>query len=92
MLWIRQVPDSEMLVDEYEQYHNDRTDEVVVSRSGSEDPEPEPLADDRKTLAFPSFVCSSSHARGPGRHLVSRNPRGGVAVPVRSYERSFRQA
>ncbi|TQB70857.1 hypothetical protein MPDQ_008023 [Monascus purpureus] len=44
-----------MLVDEYEQYHNnnnDRTDVVVVSRSGSEEleqeqePEPEPLAND----------------------------------------------
>lgn len=39
-----------MLVDEYEPYqnNNDRTDVVVVSRSGSEEPEPEPLADDRK--------------------------------------------
>lgn len=39
-----------MLVDEYEQYqnNNDRTDVVVVSRSGSEEPEPEPLATDRK--------------------------------------------
>lgn len=39
-----------MLVDEYEQYHNnnDKTDVVVVSRSGSEEePEPEPSADDR---------------------------------------------
>ncbi|KAB8234736.1 ubiquitin-specific protease UBP15 [Aspergillus alliaceus] len=40
------VTDNEMLVDEYEQYHNDRTDDVVVSRSGSEEPEPEPPADD----------------------------------------------
>jgi hypothetical protein len=39
-----------MLVDEYEQYHNDRTDDVVVSRSGSEEPEPEPLADDCKIV------------------------------------------
>ncbi|KAF9887303.1 hypothetical protein FE257_010298 [Aspergillus nanangensis] len=38
--------DNEMLVDEYDQYHNDRTDDVVVSRSGSEEPEPEPLAND----------------------------------------------
>ncbi|PWY79654.1 ubiquitin C-terminal hydrolase [Aspergillus heteromorphus CBS 117.55] len=44
------VPDSEMLVDEYEQFHNDRTDEVVVSRSGSEEPEPEPLADDHAAM------------------------------------------
>ncbi|PYH96113.1 ubiquitin C-terminal hydrolase [Aspergillus ellipticus CBS 707.79] len=44
------VPDSEMLVDEYEQFHNDRTDEVVVSRSGSEEPEPEPLATDHAAM------------------------------------------
>lgn len=36
-----------MLVDEYEQYNNDRTDVIVVSRSGSEEePEPELLAND----------------------------------------------
>lgn len=52
-----------MLVDEYEQYHNnnnDRTDVVVVSRSGSEElepeqePEPEPLANDC-TTSLPAF-------------------------------------
>lgn len=44
-----------MLVDEYEQYqNNDRTDVVVVSRSGSEEePEPEPLADDRTSSQSP---------------------------------------
>jgi len=44
-----------MLVDEYEQYqnNNDRTDVVVVSRSGSEEPETEPLANDRKGIHFP---------------------------------------
>lgn len=38
-----------MLVDEYEQYNNDRTDEIVVSRSGSEEEpeaEAEPVATD----------------------------------------------
>ncbi len=36
-----------MVVDEYEQYHNDRADVVLVSPSGSaSEPEPEPLADD----------------------------------------------
>lgn len=35
-----------MLVDEYEQFQNDHPDVVVVSRSGSEEPESEPLADD----------------------------------------------
>ncbi|KAL3462575.1 hypothetical protein BJX64DRAFT_258975 [Aspergillus heterothallicus] len=39
-------PDNEMLVDEYEQYHHDRTDDVVVSQSGSEEPETDPPADD----------------------------------------------
>lgn len=44
-----------MLVDEYEQYqnNNDRTDVVVDSRSGSEEPEPEPLANDRKSIPSP---------------------------------------
>lgn len=41
-----QLTDNDMLVDEYEQFNNDRTDVVVVSRSGSEEPEAEPLADD----------------------------------------------
>ncbi|KAL2863310.1 ubiquitin-specific protease UBP15 [Aspergillus lucknowensis] len=40
------VADNEMLVDEYEQFHQDRTDDVVVSQSGSEEPEAEPPADD----------------------------------------------
>ncbi|OJJ32980.1 hypothetical protein ASPWEDRAFT_43017 [Aspergillus wentii DTO 134E9] len=46
------VADSDMLVDEYEQYqnNNDRTDVVVVSRDGSEEPEPEPLADDHAAM------------------------------------------
>lgn len=50
----------DMLVDEYEQYpnNNDRTDVVVVSRSGSEEPEQEPLADDRKSP--PSLFSSTS--------------------------------
>ncbi|KAL3478386.1 hypothetical protein BJX99DRAFT_224406 [Aspergillus californicus] len=46
------VADSEMLVDEYEQFHNDRTDDVVVSQSGSEEPETEPPADD-----FPAMMA-----------------------------------
>ncbi|KAL2825982.1 hypothetical protein BDW59DRAFT_145700 [Aspergillus cavernicola] len=46
------VADNEMLVDEYEQFHNDRTDDVVVSQSGSEEPEAEPPADD-----FPAMIA-----------------------------------
>ncbi|OJJ48937.1 hypothetical protein ASPZODRAFT_129272 [Penicilliopsis zonata CBS 506.65] len=40
------LADNEMLVDEYEQYHNDRADVVVVSRPGSEDQGSEVLAND----------------------------------------------
>lgn len=40
-----------MLVDDYEQYQNDKTDDVVVSQSGSDEPESEPLADDRENLS-----------------------------------------
>ncbi|KAH8702140.1 putative ubiquitin C-terminal hydrolase [Talaromyces proteolyticus] len=40
-----------MLVDEYEQYNNDRTDVIVVSRSGSEEePESEPAANDYEAM------------------------------------------
>ncbi|KAL2010554.1 hypothetical protein VTN00DRAFT_6361 [Thermoascus crustaceus] len=45
-----QLTDNDMLVDEYEQFNNDRTDVVVVSRSGSEEPEAEPLADDYEAM------------------------------------------
>ncbi|KAL1970798.1 hypothetical protein VTN77DRAFT_2632 [Rasamsonia byssochlamydoides] len=45
------LPDNDMLVDEYEQYNNDRTDVIVVSRSGSEEePEPEILANDYEAM------------------------------------------
>lgn len=45
-----------MLVDEYEQYNNDRTDVIVVSRSGSEEePEPELLANDCTDFFPPPF-------------------------------------
>jgi hypothetical protein len=50
-----QPTDNQMLVDEYERYHHDRTDDVVVSHSGSEEPEAEPSADDCKTLAIPAL-------------------------------------
>jgi ubiquitin carboxyl-terminal hydrolase 7 len=36
-----------MLVDEYNQYQNEKTDVVVVSQPGSEEPDPPPTADDR---------------------------------------------
>lgn len=40
-----------MLVDEYEQYPNEKTDVVVVSRSGSDEPDSRPSATDR-TFCF----------------------------------------
>jgi len=44
-----------MLYDGYDQFHNDRTDVIVVSRSGSEDePESEPLANDCMALPLPT--------------------------------------
>lgn len=44
-----------MLYDGYDQYNNDRTDVIVVSRSGSEDePESEPLANDCRALTLPA--------------------------------------
>lgn len=62
-----------MLFDGYEQYNNDRTDVIVVSRSGSEDePESEPAANDctaspyiraihNERQKFPAFViCTGS--------------------------------
>lgn len=50
-----------MLVDEYDQYPAEKTDVVVVSRSGSDEPESAPTADDRMF-----FVASPSlpQARG----------------------------
>lgn len=45
-----QLAENDMLVDEYEQLSNERTDVVVVSRSGSDDPESAPSAADRMCL------------------------------------------
>lgn len=55
---LQQVTESDMLVDEYEQYqNNDRTDVVVVSRSGSEEEaEPDPLADDRMSAILVASI------------------------------------
>lgn len=48
-----------MLVDDYEQYPNEKTDVVVVSRSGSDASEPAPSAADRMFL---STAPSHSHS------------------------------
>ena len=50
-----------MLVDEYEQYPNEKTDVVVVSRSGSDEPEPAPSATDRM---FSFTILSPPRRRG----------------------------
>lgn len=68
-----------MLVDDYEQYQNDRTDDVVVSRSGSDEPDQEPRADDCKNLlptSDPPPPPPRKLHEGPGSML--RSPRGGV--------------
>jgi hypothetical protein len=80
-----QVTDNEMLVDEYEQYHNDRTDDVVVSRSGSEEPEPEPLADDCKdiTILYPTYLLKIYGLKMAVRRY--ENPRRGVGSFIRQH-------
>lgn len=50
-----QLAENDMLVDDYDQYPAEKTDVVVVSRSGSDEPESPPTADDRM-----SFVASLS--------------------------------
>jgi ubiquitin carboxyl-terminal hydrolase 7 len=42
-----QLAENDMLVDDYDQYPAEKTDVVVVSRSGSDEPESPPAADDR---------------------------------------------
>lgn len=42
-----QLAENDMLVDDYDQYPAEKTDVVVVSRSGSDEPESAPTADDR---------------------------------------------
>ncbi|KAJ5573764.1 Ubiquitinyl hydrolase 1 [Penicillium hispanicum] len=44
------LAENDMLVDEYEQYPNEKTDVVVVSRSGSSEPEPAPSAADHAAM------------------------------------------
>lgn len=42
-----QLAENDMLVDDYDQYPAEKTDVVVVSRSGSDEPESAPTANDR---------------------------------------------
>lgn len=60
-----------MLVDEYDQYSNDeKTDVVVVSRSGSDDPEPVPSAADR--MFFFHWFLPPSSILEPASSVVNR--------------------
>ena len=57
-----------MLVDDYAQYSNEKTDVVVVSPSGSDEPEPAPSATDRTFLSccpFRVYTCFSLSADLP---------------------------
>lgn len=54
-----------MLVDDYDQYPAEKTDVVVVSRSGSDEPESAPTADDRMFfVASPSLNHKQSDFTG----------------------------
>lgn len=59
------LAENDMLVDEQDQYPNEKTDVVAVSRSGSEELEPAPSADDR-------MFCLSSLS--PPSDLEHRTP------------------
>lgn len=67
-----------MLVDDFEQYQNDKTDDVVVSQSGSDEPESEPLADDRENLSRSPW-CSMLQAP----HVLETRSTGITASPRR---------
>lgn len=56
-----------MLVDDYDQYPAEKTDVVVVSRSGSDEPESAPTADDRMFfVAFFPFPKPQAGGRFDG--------------------------
>jgi hypothetical protein len=61
-----QLAGPDMLVDEYEQYNNDRPDVVNISPDdASEEPaEVEPMADDCTCNGFPSLTASSDNLLG----------------------------
>ncbi|KAJ5104666.1 hypothetical protein NUU61_002013 [Penicillium alfredii] len=50
VLLMENLAENEMLVDEYEQYPNEKTDVVVVSRPGSDEPNSKPTADDHAAM------------------------------------------
>lgn len=61
-----------MLVDEYEQFQHDRTDDVVVSQSGSEEPDAEPPADDCKDLPMNSTLSPGDRTSSSRRIRLLR--------------------
>lgn len=52
-----------MLVDDFDQYPAEKTDVVVVSRSGSDEPESAPTADDRMFFVAPLPPDHKQHSR-----------------------------
>lgn len=63
-LTVHQLAENDMLVDEFEQYPNEKTDVVVVSRSASDEPEPAPSAADRMfSLSSPTSSSSTAEAQ-----------------------------
>lgn len=66
-----QLAENEMLVDDYEQYPNEKTDDVVVSGSGSDEPEPTLSAADRTFLSCvhsestPFSLCLRTYSSWP---------------------------
>lgn len=73
------LAENDMLVDEYDQYPNEKTDVVVVSRSGSEEPEPAPSAADRMfflSSLSPLLRPGTPHATSDGAQRSSMDDAG----------------
>ena len=51
-----QLAENDMLVDEYDQYPNEKTEVVVVSHSGSDEPESEPKPSAADRMSFESSL------------------------------------
>jgi len=73
-----------MLVDEYEQFQHDRTDDVVVSQSGSEEPDAEPPADDCKDLTLNSTLSPGDRTSSSRRIQLLRPgfPAMAILIPA----------
>ncbi|KAJ6022176.1 ubiquitin C-terminal hydrolase, partial [Penicillium herquei] len=56
-----QLAENDMLVDDYEQYNNEKTDVVVVSRAGSDEPDPAPSAADHAAMMARELPKNPEH-------------------------------